>query len=215
MRLAARVALVALLLAHAADVEAVAQRRTPGRLLPAAVTPLQLAAHHGHAALARALLEGGARVDAAPGGLTPLMLAARSLRARTVGLLLERGADAALAAVKDADSIYNSHGASHQAGRRAAEIAAHGAQYCRPGGEGWAQFVRIVEMLTAAGGGVEAVSAMINEAPGREDSKRVDIAGLLDCLAAMGLEGVDDAAARAALEAAGGDADQAVMALLS
>ncbi len=96
-------AVVELLLAHGADVRAVAQN-------PMQVTALHSAvADGGHAAIAKMLVRGGADVNARQQhGWTPLHGAADSGDRETVELLLEQGADLA---------------ATHDGGKTALDIA--------------------------------------------------------------------------------------------
>jgi len=104
-----RADIVRLLLERGADPHArsrttrrVVNRATPrdtnvavvGAISEGGSTALMLAARQGAAAAARALLDGGARVDdVAPDGSTALILAAHSDQAAVAALLLERGAN--------------------------------------------------------------------------------------------------------------------------
>jgi ankyrin repeat protein len=76
------VKLASLLLDAGADIE-----------LRGDLTPLGMAAAHGHVAMLRLLIARGAKPNQAGGGSTPLMLAAGEQHAEAVDLLLEAGAN--------------------------------------------------------------------------------------------------------------------------
>jgi ankyrin repeat protein len=72
------------------------------------LTPLMFAARHGHAEIARTLVDAGADVNARnPDGLTALIIAVINDRLDTAGVLLDKGADPNDGAMYEAVNLHN------------------------------------------------------------------------------------------------------------